>query len=140
EAVETVQAADTGETLETANVLDTAEGVAPVKAADTADPVETAKTGVTAAIGAPAADTQDTLAATAAAEMDETAAAPAQHDTVINGNSHSLDRVLADAGMQLIETRHTPAPVITQPPVRLGRARKTVTVVQDEPLQQVETH
>ncbi len=62
----------------------------------------------------------------------------AEVDTAINGNQ--LDHVLANAGMQLIETRHPAAPASTQAPVRLGRARKTAVVVQEEALQQVETH
>ena len=55
-------------------------------------------------------------------------------------NGTTLDAVLADAGMQLIETRFPAAPAPAQAPVRLGRARKPAPVVANEPLQQVETH
>ncbi|UYO94767.1 Rne/Rng family ribonuclease [Pollutimonas sp. M17] len=50
-----------------------------------------------------------------------------------------LSTMLADAGMELIETRHA-APEISAAPVRLGRARKPAATVASEPLQQVETH
>ncbi|TEA78531.1 Rne/Rng family ribonuclease [Allopusillimonas ginsengisoli] len=141
EPVEPAKAVGAGETVETAKAVDTAEAVETAKAVDIAEPVETVKVADTAGIEETVkAEAQDTIAAMPDAEMDETDATAEQHDTAINGNSHPLDRVLADAGMQLIETRHTPAPIVTQPPARLGRARKTVTVIQDEPLQQVETH
>jgi ribonuclease E len=56
-------------------------------------------------------------------------------------NGTALDAILADAGMQLIETRFpAPAAPAQEAPVRLGRARKPAPVVANEPLQQVETH
>ncbi|NYT38310.1 Rne/Rng family ribonuclease [Allopusillimonas soli] len=57
-----------------------------------------------------------------------------------NGSASTLDNILANAGMQLIETRAAAAPPAPEQPQRLGRARKPVAKVADEPLQQVETH
>lgn len=70
----------------------------------------------------------------AAAVPGATAPAPLK-----NGAASSLDRALADAGIQLVETRPSAAPVVEPPPARLGRARKPAPQVKDEPLQQVET-
>ncbi|MGB3287741.1 MAG: Rne/Rng family ribonuclease [Burkholderiaceae bacterium] len=66
------------------------------------------------------------LLANSAAQSDAKAAAP-------------MSTMLADAGMQMIETRFS-APEVSVAPVRLGRARKPVAVVASEPLHQVETH
>ena len=54
--------------------------------------------------------------------------------------SDTLSQILNQAGMQLIETRPSAAtPSSPQVPVQLGRARKPVKVVVEEPLEQVET-
>src|SRR5690606_1250522 len=54
--------------------------------------------------------------------------------------TRELDTMLAAAGMQMIETRAPAEPYVPPAPVRLGRARKPVAVVQEEQLEQVETH
>jgi ribonuclease E len=76
------------------------------------------------------------------ADQAQALGAPAQQ-AVSGTNGHTvadLGEMLEQAGMQLVETKtSTPAP--EQPaPVKLGRPRKSVAVVADEPLQQVETH
>jgi len=58
-----------------------------------------------------------------------------------NGAASSLQDIVSEAGMELIETKagarlDTPQP----PPARLGRARKPAATTASEPLQQVETH
>ena len=87
---------------------------------------------------APAAQVQepDTSAIEATATSASVAtAAPADQA------SESLHTMLETAGMQLIETKSvTTAPPPATPAVKLGRARKSVVQVADEPLQQVETH
>ncbi|MGB5806432.1 hypothetical protein, partial [Castellaniella sp.] len=49
------------------------------------------------------------------------------------------DESLQAVGMQMIETRSSTPYVPPAPRKPLGRARKPVAAVQDEPLQQVET-
>ncbi|WP_345795779.1 Rne/Rng family ribonuclease [Castellaniella sp. MT123] len=71
---------------------------------------------------------------------------PAPAVTVQDRGTHPIvlppiDESLQAAGMQMVETRASSASSYTPPatPKPLGRARKTVTKEQDEPLQQVET-
>src|SRR5690606_13456313 len=68
--------------------------------------------------------------------------APAKADEsgAQNNGVASIKAVLVEAGMELIETKSAPAPVVDVEPVRLGRARKPAPQVAEEPLQQVETH
>src|SRR5690606_10353052 len=77
--------------------------------------------------------------AEAIATPQESATPPASQASQPNGAETSLDQVLQAAGMQLIETSSTPAPTTPSSSVKLGRARKSVTTVAAEPLQQVET-
>ncbi len=74
----------------------------------------------------------------------EAQAAPAAASAPVQVNgvaqTEKLEEVLESAGLQLIETRSTPAVVEDAPPVRLGRPRKPRnSEAKQEPLQQVET-
>lgn len=93
---------------------------APVQAA----PVEAASVAVTPVTTAPAAP---------APQPTPLAAAPAE--TFIPAKE-----IVLPAGMELIETKSAPADVAPAAPVRLGRARKPVAKITDEPLEKVETH
>ncbi|HWL27430.1 MAG TPA: Rne/Rng family ribonuclease [Burkholderiaceae bacterium] len=77
------------------------------------------------------------LAAETAAHIEQASGSVSRHNGAAAG---PLQDVLAAAGMELIETKSAAAPVVEVEPVRLGRARKPVARVAQEPLQQVETH
>jgi ribonuclease E len=95
----------------------------------------------TVAAGTPAAEAPVAKAESEAAAPVEAAITPAEAPSRLNGAARSsLQEVLTAAGMELIETKSAPAPVVDIEPVRLGRARKPVSRVAEEPLQQVETH
>jgi ribonuclease E len=95
----------------------------------------------TTATEAPAAVTPAAKAESETAAPVEAAVTPAEATARLNGAARSsLQEVLTAAGMELIETKSAPAPVADIEPVRLGRARKPVSRVAEEPLQQVETH
>jgi ribonuclease E len=92
-------------------------------------------------LAAAAPEAVETEAATPAATAPLAEATPAEATARLNGAARgSLQEVLTAAGMELIETKSAPAPVADIEPVRLGRARKPVSRVAEEPLQQVETH
>lgn len=59
----------------------------------------------------------------------------------VQGNgAASLDEALSAAGLERVETRvEATATAYDAPPQRLGRPRKRVQAVQDEPLQKIET-
>ncbi|MDN5843431.1 MAG: Rne/Rng family ribonuclease [Alcaligenaceae bacterium] len=76
--------------------------------------------------------TEETMAAAA---LSNGAATPETSGAQAAG----LEAVLVAAGMQLVETQAPATPYTPPAPVRLGRARKSAAVVQDEPLKQVET-
>ncbi|NGM87397.1 Rne/Rng family ribonuclease [Parapusillimonas sp. SGNA-6] len=107
-----------------------------VAEAPVSEPAESEVEPVSAAVDeTPAQAAPVTVAQPAAAASSSQPAS--RHNGAATG---SLSEVLAAVGMELIETKSAPAPVVDVQPVRLGRARKPVVHVAEEPLQQVETH
>ena len=94
----------------------------------------TAEPSAAATLETSTANVIDTTATTVAETVAtaETTTAPAP--------TPSIDEALKQAGIQLIETKTSSPSVEPQPePVRLGRPRKAVQPVTNEPLQLVET-
>jgi len=129
------QAAEPAEVEEVAGSVDeSAVAVEPAALARIAE-AEAAEPAPAPAINGNAAPV---VAESEVEEAETTAADDHPGHTAVTGAG--FDKVLSDAGMQLIETRFAPAPAAPEPAVRLGRARKPVAAVADQPLQQVETH
>ncbi|KAA0888598.1 Rne/Rng family ribonuclease [Pusillimonas sp. ANT_WB101] len=76
---------------------------------------------------------------TDASDGKATAEQAQQAASALNGKTSSLEQILANTDMQMVETKAVAQPLPTTPPVRLGRSRKPATVTTDEPLKQVET-
>ncbi|MGB3388975.1 MAG: hypothetical protein WBA88_13410, partial [Pseudaminobacter sp.] len=93
--------------------------------------------------GSQATDTQtDAVPAHTDADLSDEKATTAQAQQAaspLNGKTSTLEQILANTDMQMVETRVATQPLPTTPPVRLGRSRKPATVAADEPLKQVET-
>ncbi|MHA3903389.1 Rne/Rng family ribonuclease [Castellaniella sp. WN] len=120
---------------------------APVQAepAPVAEPVADTEAEAEADTPAPVAAqaTPDAIPAAPVVEPAPVAEAPAPVAAPSAPASRPIalpsDASLQAAGMQMIETRSSAPYAPPAPPKPLGRARKPVAVVQDEPLQQVET-
>ncbi len=128
--------------VETAPVASTPVQVEPAPAAEPAVDTETETEADTPA-PVTTRVTPDAIPAAPAVEPVPAAEAPAPAAAPSVPASRPIalpsDESLQAAGMQMIETRSSAPYAPPAPPKPLGRARKPVVVVQDEPLQQVET-
>ena len=95
---------------------------------------------------APASETQEPVLLAAQEQQEESAPAStasavvATAPTAFPGSGGSLASMLASAGIEMVETQTSAAPEASQEAKpKLGRARKPVAVIAEQPLQQVET-
>jgi ribonuclease E len=150
-----VEAAQASGSIQSDEVQAKDEAAAPAEAADTAGAEVQQKAETPTAVFGQAdtdeaqaeAETEATAEATAEADAEATAGVQPQAARTANGHdaaaraSNEPRAAKLSSGLVMIETKATAAvaAVEPQPPVRLGRARKPVAQVAEEPLKQVET-
>ncbi|TKR53764.1 Rne/Rng family ribonuclease [Allopusillimonas ginsengisoli] len=137
--------ADTSAETQAETKADTSADIPVQTQADTDTPAQSyaEPAEVDEVAGSQATDTQsDAVPAHTDADLSDEKATTAQAQQAaspLNGKTSTLEQILANTDMQMVETRVATQPLPTTPPVRLGRSRKPATVAADEPLKQVET-